>query len=303
MADRCKKDQRGTARTRRWHRDRGGTATLRGCPPRSGVPARTRLTVRDSVATRSAAPSSWISGHTGTCQCPGTQTDPGRAAAFRELAYSLAGGSLPEAWWRDSHERILSRGRALTWPARLADLETQACQIVGDEFYDRRHSPGTGLHPAQWLRALAEKTGAASRTALTRGADDWQKLWALLCGLALMAPRTPADAAEEAAREKFPEFPEIKDPLETALAEAERFAKLAAGREAPPGLGRLIDGWRLGGLPMVVVSDRLGAYPDALRAASLASRRGGAVAGPGSGSGSPCSGWRGRWMGGRALVG
>jgi transposase len=79
------------------------------------------------------------------------QADPGRTAAFRELAYSLAGGSLPEAWWRDSHERILPRARALTWPAGLADLETQACQIVGDEFYDRLHSPGTGLHLAHPL--------------------------------------------------------------------------------------------------------------------------------------------------------
>ena len=180
------------------------------------------------------------------------QAGPGRVAAFRELAYSLAGGALPEAWWRDSHERILAQARALTWPTRLANLETQACQIVGDEFYDRLHSPGTGLYPAQWLCALAEKTGAASRTALTRGADDWQKLWALLCGLALMAPRTPADAAEETAREKFPEFPEIKDPLETALAEAEKFAKLAAGREVQPGFGHLVDGWRPAGEPLTV---------------------------------------------------
>ena len=64
------------------------------------------------------------------------QADPDRAA-FRELAYCLAGGALPEAWWRESHGRILARARALTWPARLVDLETQACQIVGDEFYDR----------------------------------------------------------------------------------------------------------------------------------------------------------------------
>ena len=180
------------------------------------------------------------------------QADPGRAAAFRELAYSLAGGALPEAWWRDSHERILARARALTWPARLASLETQACQIVGDEFYDRLRSPGTGLHPAQWLRALAEETGAALRATLARCGDDWQKLWALLCGLALMAPRAPADAAEEPVREKFPEFPEIKDPLETALAEAERFAKLAADREVQPGPGHLTDGWRPAGEPLTV---------------------------------------------------
>ena len=81
-------------------------------------------------------------------------------AAFRELAYRFAGGALPEPWWRESHDRILARARALTWPARLVDLETQACQIVGDEFYDRLRSRVTGLHPVQWLRALAEQTGA-----------------------------------------------------------------------------------------------------------------------------------------------
>ena len=180
------------------------------------------------------------------------QADPGRAAAFRELAYSLAGGALPKTWWRDSHERILAQARALTWSPRLANLETQACQIVGDEFYDRLHSPGIGLHPAQWLRALAQETGAALRAALPRGADDWQKLWALLCGLALMAPRTPADAAEEPVRERFPEFPDIKDPLETALAEAEKFVKLAADRAVQPGLGHLADGWRPAGEPLTV---------------------------------------------------
>jgi hypothetical protein len=185
-----------------------------------------------------------VSGH--------AQADPGRAAAFRELGYSLAGGALPKAWWRDSHGRILARARALTWPARLADLETQACQIVGDEFYDRLRSPGTGLHPAQWLRALAEETGAALRATLTRGADDWQKPWALLSGLVLMAPRAPADAAEEPVRERFPEFPEIKAPLETGLAEAGRFAKLAADRALEPGLGHLADGWRPAGEPLTV---------------------------------------------------
>lgn len=172
-------------------------------------------------------------------------------AAFRELAYCLAGGAFPEAWWPESHERILARARALTWPTRLADLETQACQIVGDEFYDRLHSPGTGLHPAQWLRALAEETGAALRAAPAQGADDWQKLWALLCGLALTAPRTPADAVDETVRERFPEFPEIKDPLETALAEAQKCAKLAAGRELEPGLGQLADGWRPAGATLI----------------------------------------------------
>ena len=137
------------------------------------------------------------------------QTDPDRAA-FRELAYRFAGGALPEAWWRESHERILALARALTWPARLVDRETQACQIVGDEFYDRLRSPGTGLHPAQWLRALAEETGAALRAALAQGADDWQKLWALLCGLALAAPRTPAGAVDETVSEQVPGVPRYR---------------------------------------------------------------------------------------------
>jgi len=178
------------------------------------------------------------------------QTDPD-PAALRELAYRFAGGALPEAWWRESHERILALARALTWPARLVDRETQACQIVGDEFYDRLRSPGTGLHPAQWLRALGEQTGAALRATLAQGADDWQKLWALLCGLALAAPRTPAGAVDETVRERLPEFPDIRDPLETALAEAEKVARPAADRGVEPGLGQLADGWRPAGEPLV----------------------------------------------------
>jgi hypothetical protein len=57
---------------------------------------------------------------------------------------------------------------------------------------------GAGLHPAQWLRALTEETGATLRTALAQGSDDWQGPWALLCGLALMAPRTSADTVSMA---------------------------------------------------------------------------------------------------------
>jgi hypothetical protein len=177
-------------------------------------------------------------------------TDQDRAA-LRELAYRLAGGAPPEPWWRDSHERILASARALTWPARLIDLETQVCQIVGDEFYDRFRSPGTGLHPVQWLRALAEQTGAAARAALAEDADDWHKLWALLCGLALTAPRTPSETADETVSEKLPEFPAIEYPLDTALAEAEKFAAQVAGREVEPGLGRLSDGCRPAGEPLV----------------------------------------------------
>jgi hypothetical protein len=159
--------------------------------------------------------------------------DPDRAA-LRELAYSLAGGASPAAWWRESHERILSRARAVAWPSRLVDLETQAGQIVGDEFYDRLQSPEGGLHPVQWLRALAEETGTALRAELGRGSDDWQRLWALLCGLALTAPGAPAGAESETARLVREMFPDIKDAHEAALAEAGKIARLLARRGLEP---------------------------------------------------------------------
>jgi hypothetical protein len=177
------------------------------------------------------------------------RADPDRAA-FRELAYRLAGGAPDAAWWRESHERILARARALTWPSRLVDLETQACQIVGDEFYDRFQSPETGLHPPQWLRALAEETGAALRAELARGADDWQKLWALLCGLALTTPTMIDDAPGETALSARERFPDIKDPRETTLAEAAKVARLLANRGLEPGAGRPADGSRPAGEPL-----------------------------------------------------
>jgi hypothetical protein len=180
---------------------------------------------------------------------PELQADPDRAL-FRELAYRLAGGAPDEPWWRESHERILSRARALTWPSRLVDLETQACQIVGSEFYDRFQSPGTGLHPSQWLRALAEETGATLRAELARGADDWQKLWALLCGLVMVAPRTPAEALSETDLRAREMFPDIKDPHEVALAEADMVARLLADRGLVPGPGRLAGGSRPAGEPL-----------------------------------------------------
>ena len=54
----------------------------------------------------------------------------GRAdSPLRDLAYALAGGAEPAPWWAESHERILAAARALTWPSRLVDLETQACRM------------------------------------------------------------------------------------------------------------------------------------------------------------------------------
>ena len=53
------------------------------------------------------------------------------------MAYALAGGAEPAPWWDESCRRILAAARAVAWPSRLVDLETQACQLVGDEFYER----------------------------------------------------------------------------------------------------------------------------------------------------------------------
>lgn len=168
---------------------------------------------------------------------------------FPDLAYSLAGGATPAPWWGESHERILAAARALTWPSRLIDLETQACRIVGDEFYERLNSGLTGLQPSQWLRALAEETGAALRADLGAGAGGWQQLWALLRGLALTVP--PGDTESETARLARERFPDIKDPYETTIAEAAQAAKLLAGRGLASGIGNPADGWRPAGEPLV----------------------------------------------------
>ena len=168
---------------------------------------------------------------------------------FQELARALAGGADPAPWWGESHERILDAARAVAWPVRLIDLETRACQIVGDEFYERLNSPATGLAPSQWLRALAEETGAALRADLSADADGWQQLWALLRGLALTVP--PGDAESDTDRLARERFPDIKDPYETTIAEAGLAAKLLADRGLASGGGNPADGWRPAGEPLV----------------------------------------------------
>jgi hypothetical protein len=169
--------------------------------------------------------------------------------SLRDMAYALAGGAEPSPWWGESHQRILAAARALTWPSRLADLETQACRIVGDEFYERLNAPVTGLKPSQWLRALAEVTGAALRASVADGTGDWPQLWALLCGLALTVP--PSDTGSETAKLAREYFPDIKDPYVTALAEADQAAKLLADRGLASGIAYPADGCRATGDPLV----------------------------------------------------
>jgi len=166
-----------------------------------------------------------------------------------DLAYSLAGGAEPAPWWGESHERILAAARALTWPSRLVDLETQACRIVGDEFYERLNSQLAGFHPPQWLRALAEETGAALRASVADGTGDWRQLWALLCGLALTVP--PGDTQSETVKLAREHFPDIKDPYVAIRAEAGQAAGLLADRGLASGIGHQADGCRASGDPLV----------------------------------------------------
>ena len=120
---------------------------------------------------------------------------------------------------------------------------------MGDEFYGRLNSPVTGLHPSQWLRALAEEIGAALRADLGADAGSGPLLWALLCGLVLIFETgfTESDTAQ-LAREHFPD---IKDPYETTIAEAGLAAKLLADRGLTSGVGNPADGWQPAGEPLV----------------------------------------------------
>jgi hypothetical protein len=169
--------------------------------------------------------------------------------ALRQLAYALAGGAEPSPWWHESHQRILAAARAEAWPSRLVEVETQACRIVGDEFYDRLNSESAGLHPSQWLRALAEETGAELRTSVAGGTGDWRPLRALLCGLALTVP--PGDPQSETAELARESFPDIEDPYLTVLAEADQAAKLLADRGLAADFALWADGPRPTGDPQV----------------------------------------------------
>lgn len=156
------------------------------------------------------------------------------------MAYALAGGGEPSPWWDESHQRILAAARSVTWSSRPVDLETQACRIVGDEFYERLNSESGGMHPSQWLLALAEETGAELRASVANGTGDWPQLWALLQGLALTVP--PGDPENETVKLARETFPDIKDPHETVLAEAAQAAKLLADRGLAVGIEHPADG-------------------------------------------------------------
>jgi hypothetical protein len=200
---------------------------------------------------KARAPRQGISGNPQRRAGQLAQRRPGRPDDFSllDMAYALAGGAEPAPWWDESYRRILAAARAVAWPSRLVDLETQACQIVGDEFYERLNSGLAGLHPSQWLRTLTEQTGAALQASVAAGTDDWPQLWALLCGLALTTP--PGDAESETAKLARATFPDIQDPYVTALAEAGQAAKLLADRGLSPGTRLPADRCRAAGNPLI----------------------------------------------------
>ena len=168
---------------------------------------------------------------------------------LRDMAYALAGGAEPSPWWPESHQRIIAAARALTWPSRRVDLETQAGRIVGDEFYERLNSEAGGMLPSQWLLVLAEETGAELRASVADGTGDWPSLWALLSGLAATVPSgDPENETVKLAREAFPD---IKDPHATVLAEADQAAKLLVDRGLAAGPESPADGAQRAGDPQV----------------------------------------------------
>lgn len=150
------------------------------------------------------------------------------------------GGAIPT--------RAFSGRRAVDWSSRLSGIEEQTCDLVGGQFYDNLQAHHEGHHQAQWLRALVEHAGTALRDAITEG-SNWQPLWTLLYGVALTTPEpTAGDEQKSSQRE---EFPDIKDPHATAIAELAKTSNLLSERSVVPALGSPDSGARPVGAPLV----------------------------------------------------
>ncbi len=128
-------------------------------------------------------------------QVRGGEVDIRRAAlALADLA------ALPLR--RAPHRRLLAR----CWELRENLTVYDASYVALAEALDVTLLTGDGR--------LARAPGPRCSVEMLRSAS----LSALLCGLAMTSPRMPADAADETVRERLPEFPDIKDPLETDAA-------------------------------------------------------------------------------------
>lgn len=132
-------------------------------------------------------------------------------------------------WWPESHARVLASARADAWPTRLADVETRACQVAGDEFYERIRAEEKGLDLFYWLAELAARTGEELRMAIENGDPARERLWGFLRGLALIAPRSSALPETNDDRIARLEFPLDDDPFEIAQAETAKVARASHG--------------------------------------------------------------------------
>ncbi|HEX6506928.1 MAG TPA: hypothetical protein VF221_04780, partial [Chloroflexota bacterium] len=133
-------------------------------------------------------------------------------------------------WWPESHARVLTSARADAWPTGLVDVETRACQVVGDELYERIRAEERGLDLPYWLAELAARTGEELRTATENGDPVRERLWAFLRGLALIAPRSSPFPEADDNRIARLEFPLDDDPFEVAQAETAKAALARASR-------------------------------------------------------------------------
>jgi hypothetical protein len=156
--------------------------------------------------------------------------------AARAMAFRMAGGADPAPWWPESHQRVIARARAESWPPDPVGTEDLTARIVGGELHERLRRHRDGHQFAQWLVALTEAAGAALAASLDSG--DWRGLASLLRGIALTAPRPPAYDEADGSTRLARHFPSIQDPYGTALAETAQAAKLLAerGLDAEPGL-------------------------------------------------------------------
>lgn len=174
-------------------------------------------------------------------------------SVMRELAYRMAGGADPAPWWRESHDRVLARARAASWPRRDVEIEDLTCQIVGGELFDCFERYAEGHNQGQWLVSLTEAAGAALRSSLADGdgSGACRGLASLLSGIALTVPRTPAGAPDDRRLLARRYFPDIKDPYDTALAAAGEAAQLLADRGVAAVAAAPGGGCRAAGAPLV----------------------------------------------------
>jgi hypothetical protein len=143
----------------------------------------------------------------------------------------------PAPWWAESHERVLAAARASTWPSSPLEVETLACRLAGDEFYDRMRSEQAGLKPSSWLGFLASRIRRELQTAIHHDAGDAQQLLSLLLGLTLSAPRLfPfSDSAEDRLGALFMPIDQEQDDKELVLAAVPlaEYALTAWGGDVP----------------------------------------------------------------------